>query len=196
MTSNKICDPLPIYCTWSHRELLPPGLQGRFRDLDQFLRDLVVSAEASVLLVAPYLSSLGMQALRGSLAAAAQRGVWIRLVTDASATSRKRNSEAINTLVADNEGRLVRPRLRVLSASSRLPVLFHAKFAVIDGIRGYLGSANLSFAGFEQNFEIGTGLAREQAEALDSLVSYLESINLVTDDTAHWLASTPRTASI
>jgi phosphatidylserine/phosphatidylglycerophosphate/cardiolipin synthase-like enzyme len=54
---------------------------------------------------------------------------------------------------------------------------------VIDGQRGYLGSANLSFAGLERNFEVGIALSGTQSDALDRLLTYFESANLLVDHT-------------
>lgn len=172
-----------MYCTWSHRNLLPPALRDRFRDLDQFLKELLSSAESRVVIVAPYLSPAGLDAIRGPLAVAADRGAWLRLVTGDLQDPDGWNRRALRALVEGPGGDRIRGRLRVLTGSAEMPALLHAKFAVVDRHRGYLGSANLSWSAMEANFEVGTALASRQAEALDGLVAYLESQSFLVEAT-------------
>ncbi len=61
--------------------------------------------------------------------------------------------------------------------------LVHAKFMLVDGQRGYLGSANFSVNGLERNLELGTGLSEEEARILDELVTYLEATGDLEDCT-------------
>lgn len=163
--------------------MLPPDLRGRFRDLDQFLRDLVSSATERLVIVSPYLGPAGMAMLRGPMAVSAERGAWIRLVTGDLADVEGANRQALAVLIQGGEGRLMRRRLRVLTSSTQFPVLLHAKIVVADGRRGYLGSANLSGRALDENFEVGTALAANQAKALDGLVAYLEAQGLLVDRT-------------
>lgn len=173
----------PLYCTWSHRETLPPGLRTRFRDLDHFLRELIASATSSLLIAAPYLSPAGMKALQPSIATAAQQGAWIRLVTGGLDDPSGWNCRAIRSLMSGEEGKIVRRRFRVLAARGETPVLLHAKVIVADGARAYLGSANISLGALEKNLELGVALEAAQAETLEQLVSFLEAQGLLVDRT-------------
>jgi phosphatidylserine/phosphatidylglycerophosphate/cardiolipin synthase-like enzyme len=172
-----------VYCTWAHKELLPPALKSKFRDLDHFIRELSASAEARLLIVMPYLSPDGMKALKGVLAAAAQKGVWIRLLTGDLADARGRNRRSLRELIAGPDGAVVRQRLRVLVGSEALSVFFHAKLVIADGRHGYLGSANLSWRGLSKNFEVGTSLSPIQADSLERLISYFEAQGMIVDHT-------------
>ena len=164
-----------VYCTWTHRAGLPPLLRERLGDLDHLLRDLIISATSSVLLVAPYLSPSGVKSVKDGLAVAAKQGAFIRIVTENLDTNGGLNRKAIAELVAGDAGDRIESRLRVLTSSGPLPELVHAKLLVVDGQRGYLGSANLSQRALESNFEIGLSLHPRQAETLEHLISYLES---------------------
>ncbi len=147
------------------------------------MRDLVSSATQRLLIVSPYLGPAGMTMLRGAMAVSAEQGAWIRFVTGDLADVEGANRQALAVLVRGVEGRLIRQRLRVLTSSTEFPVLLHAKIVVADGRRGYLGSANLSGRALDENFEVGTALAANQAKSLDDLVAYLEAQGLLVDRT-------------
>jgi len=172
---------VPLYCTWSFRDQLSPTLHKRLRDLDHFLRELIVSARSSILIVTPYLSPVGVVSLRSALAVSAQNGAWIKLVTSDVQNREGQNKRAIQELVDGEEGKLIIQRIRILSDTRTEPIFFHSKVVVVDGERGYLGSANLSWSGLSNNFEIGTALAPSQAETLDNLFSSFEADGLLTD---------------
>lgn len=171
----------PLYCTWSYRDRLPPTLHNRLRDLDHFLRELIVSARSRILIVAPYLSAAGAVSLRSALAVSSQNGVWIKLVTSDVDDREGWNQRAIRELTYGEEGTIIRQRIRILTDTSAAPAFFHAKVIVVDGERGYLGSANLSWSGLSNNFEIGTALAPSQAETLDRLFSVFEADGILED---------------
>jgi phosphatidylserine/phosphatidylglycerophosphate/cardiolipin synthase-like enzyme len=171
----------PVYCTWIYRESLPPATRDQFRDLDHFVRQLCSSATRQLFLVAPYLSCAGLESLRPAIATAAQNGAWIRLLTSDLNNNNGTNRRALNTLVYGNEGALIRNRLRILTATDKLPALIHAKIILVDHARGYLGSANLSQSALDQNFELGVALPENQVRSLESLLAYFEAQGLITD---------------
>lgn len=173
-----------LYCTWAHRTGLPSDLRARFRDLDEFVRALAASAKSRLLVVSPYLSPGGMASLRSAIAVSAQRGAWIRLVTSDLDNSHSANRRSVSVLLDGSDGVLIRPRLRLLAVSESLTELVHAKCMVVDGMRGYLGSANLSISGLEKNFELGVALGEEEAAALDHLISYFEANGDLEDRTS------------
>jgi phosphatidylserine/phosphatidylglycerophosphate/cardiolipin synthase-like enzyme len=159
-------------------------LHDRFGDLDQFVRDVICSAQSNLLVLAPYLSPAGLQALKGAIGVAARNGAWIRLVAGDLNADDDRNLRALRQLTAGGEGKAISAHLRVLTASPELPVLIHAKSVIADKERGFLGSANLSWHGMEKNFEMGVSVSRQQAEAIDGLVSFLEASGKLTEVTA------------
>lgn len=173
-----------LYCTWTHRSRLSASLKKEFGDLDYFITELVSKARERLLLVAPYLSTTGMKRLRGPIAAAAESGAWIRLVTGDLHDSSTWNYKSVNTLVNGMEGQIIRSRLRVLCAAPGSLGFIHAKLIIADHLRGYLGSANLSGGGFDKNFEVGVALAPDQAGAFERLVDSFEAQGLISDVTS------------
>jgi cardiolipin synthase len=180
MSHNKID---LVYCTWIYRESLPPATRDQFRDLDHFVRQLCSSATKQLFLVAPYLGCAGLESLRPAIATAAQNGAWIRLLTSDLNQNNRANRRALNTLVDGNEGALIQNKLRILTATDKLPALVHAKIILVDHARGYLGSANLSQSALDQNFELGVALSENQVRSLESLLAYFESQGLISDIT-------------
>ena len=178
-----------LYCTWQHRTLLPQSLRSKFRDLDELIRDLVASATSRLIIVSPYLSPAGMSALKSGIAISATKGAWIRIVTTGLERPEGLNRQAINVLMQGIEGDAIKKRTRLLTGSEQETLSFlHAKVIVADGARGYLGSANLSRGGLENNFEVGTALTNQQAQALDELVAFFEAENFLVDQTASIIA--------
>jgi phosphatidylserine/phosphatidylglycerophosphate/cardiolipin synthase-like enzyme len=173
-----------VFCTWSYRKILPPGLNDRFRDLDHLIREIATNANYRLVIVAPYLSPLGMATLRDAIAVAAKRGAWIRLVTADLTDENSLNHKAIYELCRGSEGRLIQNHLRILSPTVALPALVHAKLIIADGSSGYMGSANMSSNALDNNFEVGISLSPIQADSLDRLVTYFESEGLFHDVTA------------
>jgi phosphatidylserine/phosphatidylglycerophosphate/cardiolipin synthase-like enzyme len=173
----------PLFCTWSYRQSLPPAIRSKFRDLDHFVRTLCASAHQQLFLVAPYLSPAGLEALRSPIAASASRGAWIRLLTGDLDNAVGWNRKALTTLVGGDEGYVIRKRLRVLTGTSLLPELIHAKMALSDSTAGYLGSANFSQSAMERNFELGIALDGTQVKSLASLFTFLEAQGFIHDCT-------------
>lgn len=170
-----------LYCTWSYRKSLPPALRGALLELDHFVRALCSAATSELILVAPYLSSAGLESLRAPIARSAQQGAWIRLVTSDLDRRNSPNAKALRALVLGEDGEIIKRRLRVLTATDKLPVLIHAKIIIADQKQGYLGSANLSRSALDRNFELGVALSRAQVRSVDSLLSLLEARSLITD---------------
>jgi phosphatidylserine/phosphatidylglycerophosphate/cardiolipin synthase-like enzyme len=113
------------------------------------------------------------------------------LVTSDLDSSRTANRRAIAALLKGEDGDLIRERLRVLkvSRSGLLNGLIHAKCIVVDGKRGYLGSANFSTSGLERNLELGVALSTEEAAALDGLITHLEAHGDLDDCTSNILVN-------
>lgn len=173
-----------LYCTWSHRSSFSNSLRSEFGDLDYFISDLLSKARERLLVVAPYLSMLGMSRLQGPMATAAENGAWIRLVTCELRDSDSWNFKSVQKLVAGPEGMIIRNRLRVLCPATDALTFIHAKLIIADHIRGYLGSANLSGGGLDRNFEVGVALSADQAGALERLVDAFEAQQVIIDTTA------------
>lgn len=172
-----------LYCTWAYRRLLTPALRVRFRDLDHLVRSLLASASTQLYVVAPYLSEAAMTGIQGSIASSVARGAWVRVVTEDVVRPDSGNYAAVRALLAGASGRMIEQRLRILTPLDPDIGLFHSKAIIVDGERGYLGSANISWHGLEHNFELGVALDSSHASALQALLALFESIGLLTDCT-------------
>jgi phosphatidylserine/phosphatidylglycerophosphate/cardiolipin synthase-like enzyme len=171
-----------VYCTAACRAALSPDLRGRFRNLDELVLKVAGSAVRRLIIVSPYLGTGAIAALRPAMAVSAERGAWIRLVTDFGEAGDV-NREVLGVLVRGEEGRIVRERLRVLTGGAECRSFLHAKMMIADGERGYLGSANLSGRAFDENLEVGLALMPSQAKALDEMISLFESSGFLQDCT-------------
>jgi phosphatidylserine/phosphatidylglycerophosphate/cardiolipin synthase-like enzyme len=120
---------------------------------------------------------------RDSIAKSAQNGAWVRLVTGGLKEGESLNTHAIRALVTGREGALIKSRLRVLTPTKGMPSLLHAKIILCDKRQGYLGSANFSQSALDKNFEVGVALGSSQVRALERLLNFFESQNLLEDCT-------------
>ena len=111
----------PLFCTLVYQAIFCPAIRSNFRDLDQFVRTLCASAHQQLFLVAPYLSPAGLQSLRNPIATSASRGAWIRILTGDLDNAQGWNRQALSSLVAGDEGYVIRKRLRILTGSATLP---------------------------------------------------------------------------
>lgn len=171
-----------IYSTSLPVVHLPEELRLRFRDLDHLCRELVASASNRVTLVSPFWSPHGIAALSSSLAVAAERGALVRFVVDSGVSVESLRASLAG--VADLQGGMtLLNQLRVMRGTD-LFTFIHAKLILIDGIKGYLGSANFTAGGLERNFELGVRLDATQAGALEQLLGVFEAKGLLRDYTA------------
>lgn len=169
-----------LYSTSLPTSLLPEQLRLQFRDLDHLLRKLIASAEFRVTLLSPFWSRHGITAMADSLSVAAERGALIRLIVDAGIeTEALRDCLKVFTTYPNHP--VVR-RLRILRGTN-LFTFIHAKVVLIDGKRGYLGSANFTAGGLERNFELGLDLGETQSTALEQLCGVFETKGLLKDCT-------------
>ena len=126
------------------------------------LQELVRSAGECLLICSPYYSKGGL----GHLQDAIPNGPSFTFV------GRLSPSDWVNG-VADPEALaslLNHLREKGQEASFVVHQQLHAKAYLSDRLRGFVGSANLSRAGFDKNFEIMVRLGRAEASAVDDLI--------------------------
>ena len=88
--------------------------------------------------------------MAGALSVGRQRGAWIKVVTELRPELSDRNTNAIRALV-QAIGIRDHDEIRILANNEGLSLL-HSKLIIGDSRVGYLGSANLSKRGLEDNF--------------------------------------------
>lgn len=150
------------------------------------LRELISGAKERITLLAPYLELEGIGHLQEDLLAVLAQAVRVVLVTQ--------DANALGTWASDSleplrrEARGLPGLLHVYSAPVTAPVLLHSKLVVVDGVRGALGSANLTGNALLRNLETGVTVAQKQALEIERVVQAaieLGQVQLVfTNETA------------
>lgn len=161
--------------TWAPVATLPPEVNAEMRPpaLRQtagVLLELIDRATTLIRMAAPFVDSQAMRFLFGALEAARRRGVDIRVVTSVG-----RGME-FATLGVGSDDRSM-GQLRVTEVRTDLSSLgSHAKVLVVDDRWAYVGSANLTAAGFGRHVEIGVEVTGPQVEDLARLLLALERL--------------------
>ena len=127
--------------------------------LSSALHRLVTEAEQEILILNPYFEQTGFDRLSSALLASAERGVSITVVTYQLSDVTSPNYRVLGEVAkqARIRGLIEQFDFRDYQHNIRnrvLPVA-HAKIVFIDGIKGYIGSANLTEYGMACNLEVG-----------------------------------------
>lgn len=148
------------------------------------LRSMLFDAEESVRIANPYFDT--SDAVIGDLASLPRRGVDTRMITRQVDTN-ERTAAAIGRVVEKageaGLGNLsVRDLYAVDEASGEHAYAAHAKVAISDGRRCYIGSANLMQTGLSANFELGVllegPLVARVVEVFDAVFDAAEPVTL------------------
>lgn len=144
--------------------------------LNTSLQRLVVSATESVVVLIPFFDDQGLDPLADALLARARLGVQVTLIVREVGDSRTVNHRVLKRFAARIREAGVAERFSMYEfeergADGRLQVTFHAKAILVDGVRAYLGSANLTANGMERFLELGTLLTGPAVAELKAIVS-------------------------
>lgn len=138
------------------------------------LVELVAESKKHVVLASPFLQ-LASTVCRGplgmALGSAVERGVLLDIVS----TSGSLGDVDTNSLSPQRlpmSVRVSQPRANLIDAEV---MGSHAKICLVDGVAGYIGSANFTEKGLTKHFEIGTLVRGQPAGDLWSVVSRLFS---------------------
>jgi phosphatidylserine/phosphatidylglycerophosphate/cardiolipin synthase-like enzyme len=55
----------------------------------------------------------------------------------------------------------------------------HAKVIAADGLRAYLGSANMTSAGYSRQFEIGAEVSGDQVREIEEILAAVDRLGVV-----------------
>lgn len=176
-------DPIRTEPSWALVATLPTELRRLLRPppLRQtagVLVELLDRARSEARLAAPFVDQPAVAFLSDAILGAGSRGAEIRIVTSVGHGG-----------LFDNLGHRwreePRARLRVTEVHTDLSSLgSHAKVLVVDDERGYVGSANLTAAGFGRHVEIGVELAGPQIAELSAVLDALERVGVVVYEVA------------
>lgn len=152
--------------------LRPPPL----RQTAGVLLDLVDRATHEIWLAAPFVDENAVEFLAESLLGAGRRSVSVAVIT-----STRQGGHFVRLAQRWGADSAVRGRLRVSELRTHLSSLgSHAKVMVVDAEYGYVGSANLTAAGFGRHVEIGVELAGPQVAELTRVLAALERVGRAT----------------
>lgn len=148
---------------------LDPGM---FEPLHGNLLELIRSADDDLVLMSPFLSEQAYERLRPALITAADNGADITLITRYLTYG----DEDFNREFArgvDANRRLAPATTLYEYIDDETWTTFHAKVVIADGVRAYLGTANLTHKGLGSNLELGVIFRDDTAARLDALVENL-----------------------
>jgi phosphatidylserine/phosphatidylglycerophosphate/cardiolipin synthase-like enzyme len=156
-----------------------------FETLHGNLLELIRSAEDSLVLMSPFLSEDAYDRLRPALITAADNGADITLITRYLTYGDEGYNREFVGAVLDND-RLANQVTVYEYIDDSTWTTFHAKVVIADGVRAYLGTANLTHKGLGSNLELGVMFRDETAPRFAELVEalrmseYLHEISLGT----------------
>jgi phosphatidylserine/phosphatidylglycerophosphate/cardiolipin synthase-like enzyme len=126
---------------------------------------LIIGAKRRIRLFAPFVDARGIDALAFSLAKATLRGVTV--------TVGYRPESDRTAALARLEERMRREGDRSRFIAVRVEgadVFPHLKLLIVDGVRAYIGSANLTYAALTTNFEVGAMVDGADVAVYDALL--------------------------
>lgn len=152
---------------------VPANIVSSFRYINSWIIETAQRAIRRVLFVSPYYTESGMKVLEPTMLALLRNRPDVSMEFVVSDVAQDANAKAFLYLL-DSVDPLHKKQIRVYQPASATneSLWFHAKFLVVDGQSGYLGSANFSKRALDDQFELGVSLSRSQAETLERLVDY------------------------
>ena len=166
---------------------LPPGTPGaglRGKSLLSAVRELVLVAQKTLVLMAPFVERRGVGMLLEDLTAALARSVNLVVVAHNLIDIASVESAALEPLRRDAAHLPGRLELFSAVAPAEAPrqdnPLLHAKLVIADDKRALISSANLTVYGLASNFEVGVIITGKQVGTLADAVSTLLEGSLTT----------------
>jgi phosphatidylserine/phosphatidylglycerophosphate/cardiolipin synthase-like enzyme len=171
-TDVKIIATRPGRAVALDKELADAGWQTpRPEETDESLADLFAGAARNIVVMTPFLDQRGSSILKALLE---------RTLRDVQITLILRNLERPERQDYPSGFPLIRDWLRERRVTAYdyslehfpgAPIeTFHAKLLLVDGVRAYVGSANMTGASFESSMELGVILSGEAARQLSRFV--------------------------
>mgnify|MGYP001592942025 CR=1 FL=1 len=146
----------------------------RWRSSRIALVEMVDAARESVVFVFPFVDATGVQEIAPAAERALARGVQVVLLTRYLADPQAPNARFAARLQSAPGGASGFRAINISGASEDRRELLHAKVLLVDdGVRGYVGSANLTGSAFGESIEIGVAVEGAAAEAVAELVAEL-----------------------
>lgn len=154
------------------------SLSKEFGNLPSRLRELFYSAEKRIVIINPFFSSMIIDKIIPSLRKAAKNGATIIIITrylTYEVVEKPYNSRFIQNLLDDED---IKQAVRLYEYTNDEESTFHAKMIIADN-SAYLGTANLTHRGLEDNLELGMIFRDETVSKLTKLVRSIMSSDLL-----------------
>jgi phosphatidylserine/phosphatidylglycerophosphate/cardiolipin synthase-like enzyme len=167
----------PVPGRWALVATVPPDIAVRppMRRTAGVIVSQIERAQRSLLLAAPFVDASALHFLCPPLLTAAERGVQVRMLTSNDSAPAVR--ELGEQWPADSVGG---PLVVATTPATTLSTLgSHAKVVVADGKRAYVGSANLTAAGFGRHIELGVEIEGAEVQELSRLLLDLSRLGQI-----------------
>ncbi len=175
--------PIPIRSAWQpvatvperywRGEALAPVLQTA-----GVILKVIEGAKRTLRIATPYVDGQAIDVIRSSVLDAAKRGVTVRVTTS---PDHGRVFEPLVQTWRPTSGAAI----RVVEVDSTLsPLGSHAKVVAADGLKAYLGSANLTLAGLGRQFELGAQVEGSGVVELERILDAVERLGKIAYEVA------------
>lgn len=171
-TDVKIVATRPGRAVALDKELADAGWQTpRPEETDESMANLIAGAAHSIVVMTPFLDERGSDILKSLLYRAAP-GVRITMILrNLGRPERSDAPKGFSRMLDWLRVRNVAVYDYSLEHYPGAPIeTFHAKLLLVDGVRAYVGSANMTAASFESSMELGVILSGEAARQLSRFV--------------------------
>jgi phosphatidylserine/phosphatidylglycerophosphate/cardiolipin synthase-like enzyme len=171
-TDVKLIATRPQRAVTLDKELAEAGWQTpRPEETDESMADLIAGAARSIVVMTPFLDLRGGTILK-TLLERTEDDVQITLILrNLGRPERKDYPVGLPPMLDWLRGRRVTVCDYSLEPFPGAPIeTFHAKLLIVDGVRAYVGSANMTGASFESSMELGVILSGEAARQLSRFV--------------------------
>ena len=174
-TDVKLIATRPERAVALDKELAEAGWQTpRPEETDESMADLIAGAAREIVVMTPFLDVRGSEILRTLLARANPDVRITMILRNLDRPERKDYPVGFPLMLEWLQERGVEIYDYSLEQFPSAPIeTFHAKLLLVDGVRAYIGSANMTGASFEYSMELGVILSGEAARQLARFVEVI-----------------------
>lgn len=164
----------PILYT-SPPELIPQKMAAEVDDIRNLLTELISGAQDSILILSPYTTVSALKDILRPLTARPEpRSLNIKVFIANPLSDAKRQITKLKAILPATFSDKLSFYYRADVPNDDESIL-HAKILIVDGSKGYLGSANFTAQGLQKHFELGIEMSDKQASAAKDLLEHLIS---------------------
>lgn len=152
---------------------VPRVITDHFNYLYSWIQEIILLSKGKIIFFAPYFSESGIRQLLTSLNAINKNKRKMTIYFIVSDINEKNNAKAFKFL-EENIHLKNNNIINIFEPSKKEnnKLWFHAKLLLVDGEKGYLGSANYSERGLSSQFELGVPLSATQTKNLMNLIDH------------------------